>query len=273
MRRSKILRLTGFAILGLAATLASGREGRAQYATSIPLDPWSSAYESYVYPIIPNNPAIPNAARYMERTGGPNQLNQYYGQVSNSMEEAMGSLPSNAPDVRGRMIPYTSGYRRFDREFGRVYQPNQNADAGYYQKRSERDDLYIRAMNARDPQKRAEAQRQLQAFDEKNQSLLGYSRRLEGGSARTAARRPAASRPPVPPTLARPSSAPAVAPATTAAEVANDEPIFAQAYGGVPTLHPYSSRVPVPRNFGFLNAKRATAPSGFGLGPRSRPVS
>jgi hypothetical protein len=257
-------------ILAVAGTLVLGRPADAQYATTIPLKPWTADYDSYVYPIVPNNAAIPNASRYMQPSGGPNQLNEYYGQISNNMEAAMSTLPADAPDVRGRMVPYTSAFRRFDREFKRVYQPNREVDAKYYQARNKRDELYIQATTASDPRTRTEAMRKLREFDEKNQSLVGYSRRREGpasrlpGSASLPAR-PSAPAPPPPSSGARvpapapppPSAARVPAPAEPAGEV---EPLFAQSYGGMPTLNPYTSRITVPRQMAAPRPGASRAP-------------
>jgi hypothetical protein len=258
VRRSQVIfRPAGLGLLALAAAVSGGRVADAQYATSIPFNAWTGAYESYSYPIVPNNPAIPNAARYMDTAGGPNQLNNYYGQMSTGFEEAMGTLPADAPDVRGRMVPYTSGYRRFDREFNRVYQPNQAVDAQYYQNRSRRDDLYIRAMTASDPQKRSEALRELREFDQKQRSQVGSARRLEGPARGLRSSNPPAAATGVPrpgsahpnPTAPERTTASEPMPPTTAAAAPGEvEPIFARSSFGMPSLSPYAGRVPLPKD-------------------------
>lgn len=220
--------------LGLAAILlaSAGRDAVAQYATSIPFDTWSAAYDSYIYPVVPSNPSIPNGARYNANDlGAPNQFNSLMGLGPSSMDAGyLNPLgvgrggPTLAPGTRSRLGPYTGGRyipywsvnRLYDTDFGRTYTPNEKADAEYYSNRDRREELYAAAREERDPVKRAELLKQAEQATRDARRELGAARRRNLGEPSTTA-------PGSPPSAGAAATPPSSAPAPRA-PTANERP-------------------------------------------------
>jgi hypothetical protein len=153
-RRLGWSRTAGAWAIVLAALLTEG-SASAQYAVSIPFNPWSSPYEAYVYPVVPNNMAIPNQARFSVDAGfEPSNRFQNFYTFDSGVDVPWLNPPAGGPELRarglpatgGRYIPYNSVYRLYDQDYKRVYQPN----AG------QADDLYLQAISEPDPAKRAQ---------------------------------------------------------------------------------------------------------------------
>jgi hypothetical protein len=144
-------------VLGLAAALAGGA-ARAQYATSIPFMPWTSQYEEFVYPIVPNNLAIPNQARFglAGGMGGGNLTQPWSFDAGGQAPWAVGMAPGNRGAGSGRFAPYNAAFRAYDADFNRIYDPNAEVDAEYYARRDRRESLYLQAVSETDPARRAE---------------------------------------------------------------------------------------------------------------------
>jgi hypothetical protein len=158
MRRSNS-ELAAWLAVGLV-TLLGGDSARAQYATSIPFKPWTAQYEEFVYPIVPNNLAMPNQGRVIQggALAGGNMTapwsfdSGFMGAEFNGATRGTGGRSLYG----GRYVPYNAAFRAYDQDFNRLYQPNVEADQKYYEERQSREDLYMRAVAETDPQKRAE---------------------------------------------------------------------------------------------------------------------
>lgn len=183
--------------LGLAALLLTlqAKETKAQYALSIPFDPWQAQYEAFIYPVVPTDLSLPNQARLQSgRWGsGSSRFQSEFDPLRDSTSwldaYIMGqSAASPASRERlgaatgGRFIPYHSFNRLHDSTYNRQYTPNAGADQGYYEERARREDLYLQSLSERDPQKRAELLRQLERANRALRDELGTTtRRLPGG--------------------------------------------------------------------------------------------
>lgn len=165
MRTIRAMRWKSWAglTLGVAATLAVA-PAQGQYATSIPFKPWTSQYEEFVYPITPNNLAIPNQARFSRggNLGGGSVFDPYT--FDEGVQINRGGMPGGGSGAQsgygGRYVPYSSAFRFYDQDFNRSYQPNAQVDEKFYANRTARDNLYIRAISESDPVKRSELMRE-----------------------------------------------------------------------------------------------------------------
>lgn len=113
-----------------------------------PFRPYNSQYDSAVFPIAPG----PMSAF------GNTMLNQNQGGVrgANQFENYLESIG----DGRGGARRYDQANRAYDRQFGRQYQPNRKADAGFQERQEEVSELYFRYLREQDPRKRAELLRE-----------------------------------------------------------------------------------------------------------------
>lgn len=230
-RAIRALAPLGLAVSGL---LLGGRDAGAQYSPSIPFNPWGSAYQAYVYPIVPNNLSLPNQARVYYGLGSDNGAFQPYDPFADfggGLGTPFLDQGASATDIRrrlsantgGRYIPYNSFNRLYDSEYRRQYVPNAAVDDQYYEDRQRREEFYLQALSERDPQRRAELLRQLEQANEAARRELGSTRRRDvNAPAGTAPIRPASpsarrgSATPTPPiTPARAVDRPATLPART----------------------------------------------------------
>ncbi len=205
--------------LGLSAAVAGlGREAQAQYATSIPFNPWTAQYEAFVYPVVSSNLALPNQAR-MYYGFGSNSYNTYsrldsFGDLSGGLNSLDLDFANANPELRnrvgatngGRYVPYYSFYRLYDSDYNRRYVPNASVDKRDYEDRARREDLYLKVLSERDPQKRSELLRELDQVNRATRKELGYSRRRDLVP-------PTTSLAPVPPATAPSGAASRTAPA------------------------------------------------------------
>lgn len=182
-------------LLGLAAALVASTERTAvaQYATSIPFNPWQAQYEAFVYPVVSSNLALPNQAR--NQFGyGPAVRDDYgnfdpFGDYRNWANSLTPNLSTVSPENRdrvgsangGRYLPYYSFNRLYDADYNRYYTPNAAVDQRYYEDRQRREDLYLQTLSEQDPQKRAELLRQLEQANRATRRDLGITRRRNPG--------------------------------------------------------------------------------------------
>jgi len=114
-----------------------------------PFQPYNQQYAPFVTPIAPgpldygyNNPA----ARGIR---GANQFQDYLQSLQTS---AAGARAGGA----GVGVPHFQANRAFDREFGRIYQPNKVADLRFEANQASVNELYFEYLREKDPKKRAE---------------------------------------------------------------------------------------------------------------------
>lgn len=124
--------------LALAAAPTAGAQGFGPD----PFRPYNSQYDSAVFPIAPG-PLSPLGASRFNQNAGPRGANQF----ENYLESLEGG--------RGSSRRYDQANRVYDRQFGRQYQPNREADAGLQERRAEVSDIYFRYLRETDPRKRA----------------------------------------------------------------------------------------------------------------------
>lgn len=153
-----------------------------QLYTTDPYDPAGRPFRGYVYP----RGGDEFAAGYAPRARGyvaPNQLDRY----TDDLDMPLGSRGSR----------YDSAFRRFDEDFGRVYQPT-DKDKKYVEERERRERNLIGAMTERDPKKRASLLREAEQESKKASSdpLLSIRRGASGtGVANAPTRRAPRSKP------------------------------------------------------------------------------
>ncbi len=121
--------------LALLATLVATPRAWSQHTP----DPYNyvgeynRGYEPYMFPTLPNEQGfVPGQAAMMGRAGirQSNQFRNYLQGLNGS--EGDGFL--GAPEARvGLSNPYYQAYRQYDRDYGRTYAPNQEADRSYYE--------------------------------------------------------------------------------------------------------------------------------------------
>lgn len=187
--------------LGLAAWLLifqTTKEAQAQYALSIPFDPWQAQYEAFIYPVVSSNLALPNQARIQSGWGrgaarrSPDfnpldSISWLDAYVTGQSASESGARERLGATTGGRYIPYHSFNRLYDSAYNRRYTPNAEADQGYYEERQRREDLYLQSLSERDPQRRAELLRQLENANRAFRTELGTTTRRLPGESRAAA--------------------------------------------------------------------------------------
>jgi hypothetical protein len=121
---------------------------------------YNGQYAPFMYAMEPAPGGMfPNQARLQERAGY-RYANRFQGYV----DSLDGSLPeadlSNLGRRGGAGTPYYRANRQYDRDFGRIYQPNELADKSFYTDQDSRNSRYFEAMKERDPRKRAQLLRE-----------------------------------------------------------------------------------------------------------------
>ncbi|MGO9597515.1 MAG: hypothetical protein ACLP7Q_05790 [Isosphaeraceae bacterium] len=197
-----------------------------------PFRPYNSQYDAFVYPIAPGPLDYGPNIRAQSGIRGANQFESYM----NSLRGQGGAQGTGG----GPGTPYFRANRAYDREYGRIYQPNKEADASFQSNQDIVNDLYFKYLRERDPKKRAELFRDYNRAraraDRELHTPRGLSSHAGARSARTgnearSARTAEGSiggvddRPP--PSTPPPTSAPARSPSATARRAAStglDEP-------------------------------------------------
>ncbi|MDB5353371.1 MAG: hypothetical protein JWN86_4618 [Planctomycetota bacterium] len=146
-------------LVGLASAFAT-KSANAQLYSTDPYDPYGRPFRSFVYPGASDGPYGPGAGP-VRRATAPNQFDR----LGDDLVFSGGS--------RGGR--YDGAYRRFDEEFGRNYVPNEQADAQYIKDREKREQDMIRAMRERDPKRRADILKDVNAESKRVESDLGVS--------------------------------------------------------------------------------------------------
>ena len=175
-----------YAAFTLAFVISMGFGGRALAQHT--MDPYNivgeynNQYQPYFFPAFPNaDGLVPNQNRLKERAGNrsANPFRDYPGGLE---ESDLGDPEARRGPSRytsGPGTPYYKANRQFDRQFGRLYRPNREADFDYDRQRKQTSEDYFRAIAEKDPKKRSELLR------EYNMEALRSARRLSSG--RTAA--------------------------------------------------------------------------------------
>ncbi len=145
--QSTVLRNTVLPLLlgGLLATAARG-----QGFGPDPFLPYNQQYAPFVTPVAPGpmdygyyNNGLARGVR------GANQFENYLNSLQTS---AAGARAGGA----GTGTPYFQANRAYDREFGRIYQPNKVADQHFEAHQARVNQLYVEYLREQDPKKRAE---------------------------------------------------------------------------------------------------------------------
>jgi hypothetical protein len=152
---------------------------------------YNGQYAPFMYAIEPAPGGMfPNQARLQERAGyrSANRFQNY-------VESLDGSLPeSDLPNLgrrSGAGTPYYRANRQYDRDFGRIYQPNEVADKSFYTDQDSRNSRYFEAMRERDPRKRAQLLREYNMENLRSARSLSTVRNAPGReSSRVAPRSP-----------------------------------------------------------------------------------
>lgn len=189
--RPKVFRPFALAgLLGLAA-IGSAPRAMAQDHTPDPYKPYNAAYDSFVYPTYPNSYGlVPNQGILQGRAGysGANRFQDFIDGGD------YGDAPFS-PRRTGPGVPYYSAYRRYDRDYDRVYQPNKDVDETYYKDQQARHDKYLEYLREKDPRRRAELLREYtQQSQRVARDLAGSRNSLSraGSGSSSASRTPAA---------------------------------------------------------------------------------
>lgn len=187
---------------GLALVCLFTTQARAQLFSADPYDPYGRAYRSFAYPGAGDNPSLPNATRYPQGPSGGSRANRFQDFANDPSFGGLGGFD-------GRSSRYDAAFRRYDRDFGRVSSPAQQADAKYIADRDRREQAMIKAMRERDPKRRDQLVRQVEEKASSTGSELGPSLRRGASPSST---------PSAPPLRSRASTRPSgTAPAGTAA--------------------------------------------------------
>jgi hypothetical protein len=174
------IRLRVWGQLAAVATLVLlfSPTGRAQGFGPDPFHPYNSDYAQYVWPIAPTYDYGYNGAA-VRGIRGANQFQNYM----NSLQ-GLGT----ASNARGGVgTPYYRANRAYDKEFGRIYQPNEKADQRFDSERKRSNDLYFEYLRERDSKKRADLFREYNRARSESGRALTTSRSNTRASTRSSA--------------------------------------------------------------------------------------
>jgi hypothetical protein len=120
---------------------------RAQGFGPDPFQPYNAQYAPFVTPVAPG----PLDYGYGPGRGirGANQFEAYLNSLQTS---AAGARAGGA----GVGVPHFEANRAYDRDFGRIYQPNKEADQRFDSNQANVNQLYFEYLREKDPKKRAE---------------------------------------------------------------------------------------------------------------------
>ena len=144
--QSTVLRNTVLPLLlgGLLATAARG-----QGFGPDPFQPYNSQYAPFITPVAPGPLDYGYNNGMVRGVRGANQFENYLNSLQTS---AAGARAGGA----GTGTPYYQAHRAYDREFGRIYQPNKVADQQFEANQASINQLYFEYLREKDPKKRAE---------------------------------------------------------------------------------------------------------------------
>lgn len=150
---------------------------------------YNRGYEPYMFPTLPNEQGfVPGQAAMMGRAG-IRQSNQFQSYLQ-GLDGSEGDGLPRAPGARvGLSNSYYQAYRQYDRDYGRTYAPNQEADRSYYEDLRTRHakilkyqeasrEKYADYVRERDPTRRARLYREYLDLDQRSALESGA---LRGG--------------------------------------------------------------------------------------------
>src|SRR5208337_2826080 len=144
--KTTVLRNTALPLV-LGVLLATAARG--QGFGPDPFQPYNSQYAPFITPVAPG-PLDYGYNNGMARgIRGANQFENYL----NSLQMAAAGARAGSAGVS---IPYFQADRAYDREFGRIYQPNKVADQRFEANQASVTQLYFEYLREKDPKKRAE---------------------------------------------------------------------------------------------------------------------
>jgi hypothetical protein len=147
-----------------------------------PYRPYNSKYDAFIYPIAPGPLDYGPSFRMQSGIRGANQFESYLNSLQGGQGGARGA-------GGGPGTPYFRANRAYDREYGRIYQPNKEADASFQSNQDIVNDLYFKYLRERDSKKRAELFRDYNRArtraDRELNAPKGFSPRGGARSART----------------------------------------------------------------------------------------
>jgi len=144
--KSTVLRNTVLPLL-LGALLSTAARG--QGFGPDPFQPYNSQYAPFVYPVAPGPMDYGYNNGLARGVRGANQFENYL----NSLQTSAAGARAGAT---GTGTPYFQANRAYDREFGRIYQPNKLADQQFEANQASVNQLYFEYLREKDPKKRAE---------------------------------------------------------------------------------------------------------------------
>jgi hypothetical protein len=161
------LGVVGHLALGICLVFFWTTAGGAQGFGPDPFHPYNSDYSQYVWPIAPVNDYGFNS----QAIRGLRSANQF----QNYMNSLQGQGNANG-STGGAGTPYYRANRAYDRDFGRVYQPNKNADQQFDTFKERSTDLYFQYLRERDQRKRADLFRKYNRARNESDRALAASR-------------------------------------------------------------------------------------------------
>jgi len=156
VERSKRFRRVASAGLFVLTSMGWAGQAKAQDHTADPYKPYNQQYDQFAYPAYPTGFGLTPNQGLLERGGyrGANQFQRFLDSDAGAADEFGTGRMRSGPGV-----PYYSAYRQYDKDYGRIYQPNQESDKGFREDQRTRHDKYIAYLKERDPRKRAELYR------------------------------------------------------------------------------------------------------------------
>ena len=172
------------AALGLLAALPAGALAQHTPDPYNIVGEYNLQYEPFMYATPPNDlSALPNQGSLAPPAGNrsANRFQTYMDNVE--MGDTVETSRSGDSRHTGPGVPYWRARGRFDDDpYRNSYRPNENADQSYYDNQKKLNKIYTKAMDEKDPKKRAEVLR------EYNLENLRAARKLSSG--RNGAERP-----------------------------------------------------------------------------------
>jgi hypothetical protein len=118
-------------------------------------------YREFGNAMVSNNPALPGQSVLNNKAliGRP-RANSFQDYANDLDSLGSDSVPrSRTPSTS---LPYYMANDRLNQDPNRVYRPNRKADEGFYERQKQREQDYLKAMNEKDPVKRAKLLRQVE---------------------------------------------------------------------------------------------------------------
>ena len=194
-------------------------------------------YREFAHPTYSNDPSLPGQARLQGGISGRNRANQF--------ESYLDSLDSNIdPYTQSRGVPSGVPYYQAQRYLNRdrqSYKPNDSeAERSFQEGIRQRNQAYYKAMNEKDPRKRATMLQQIERRDVVGRAVASQAARKPriNAGASTARRAPAA--------ISTTPNAKPIEPAAVAPAVV--EPAVVASPADVPPpINPSTVPIPAPR--------------------------